>query len=93
LLSNFQLVVKNHRECYDIKMIDWSKCAAVERHPEKVSGEWLFRGTRLPISALFENLEEGASPAQFVEWFDGATLEQVRVVLHFVATESSSATA
>ena len=71
-----------------LKMIDWSKCAAVERHPERVSGAWVFRGTRLPLTSLFENLEEGASPAQFVEWFDGASLEHVRAVLHFVANES-----
>jgi uncharacterized protein (DUF433 family) len=73
-------------------MIDWSKCSAVERHPERVSGAWVFRGTRLPISTLFENLEKGASPAQFVEWFDGATIDQVRAVLHFVKYEASTTT-
>jgi uncharacterized protein (DUF433 family) len=72
-----------------IPMIDWSRCSAVERHPERVGGAWVFRGTRLPLASLFENLEEGASPQQFVEWFDGASLEQVRAVLSFVATESS----
>ncbi len=71
-------------------MIDWSKCSAVERHLERVSGAWVFRGTRLPISTLFENLEEGASPAQFVEWFDGATIDQVRTVLHFVKNQAST---
>jgi uncharacterized protein (DUF433 family) len=73
-------------------MIDWSKCSAVERHPKRVSGAWVFRGTRLPISTLFENLQEGASPAQFVEWFDGATIDQVRAVLHFVKDEASTTT-
>jgi uncharacterized protein (DUF433 family) len=38
-------------------MIDWSSCAAVERDPERVSGTWVFRGTRVPVAALFENLE------------------------------------
>jgi uncharacterized protein (DUF433 family) len=71
-------------------MIDWSKCEAVERSPERVSGAWVFRGTRLPVSTLFENLEAGASPAQFVEWFDGASIEKVREVLSFVAHESSA---
>jgi uncharacterized protein (DUF433 family) len=71
-------------------MIDWSKCSAVEKHPDRVSGAWVFRGTRLPVSALFENLEGGASPSQFVEWFDGASLDQVRSVLNFVANESST---
>jgi uncharacterized protein (DUF433 family) len=71
-------------------MIVWSKCEAVERNPGRVSGAWVFRGTRLPVSALFENLEAGASPAQFVEWFDGASIEKVREVLSFVAHESSA---
>ena len=71
-------------------MIDWSKCSAVERHSEKVAGAWVFRGTRLPVSALFENLEAGASPSQFVEWFDGADLAQVREVLSYVAAETIS---
>jgi uncharacterized protein (DUF433 family) len=55
-----------------------------------MSGAWVFRGTRLPISSLFENLEAGASPAQFVEWFDGVSIEEVREVLHFVAKETSA---
>ena len=42
-------------------MMDWSTCAAVERDPERVSGAWTFRGTRVPITALFENLEDGVA--------------------------------
>jgi uncharacterized protein (DUF433 family) len=66
-------------------MIDWSTCQAVERDPERMSGAWLFRGSRLPISTLFENLEDGASVTDFVEWFQGVTLEQVQAVLHHAA--------
>ena len=73
-------------------MIDWSSCPAVERNPERVSGAWVFLGTRVPIAALFENLEDGASASQFVEWFPGVTLEQVRAVLDHVA-KSALATA
>ena len=62
-------------------MIDWSTCAAVERDPDRVSGAWVFRGTWIPAAALFENLEDGALASQFVEWFPGVTLEQVRAVL------------
>ena len=62
-------------------MLDWSSCSAVERDPERVSGAWVFRGTRVPVSALFENLEDGVQITQFVEWFPGVTIEQVRVVL------------
>jgi len=73
-------------------MIDWSSCPAVERDPELVSGAWVFRGTRVPVAALFENLEDGAQIAQFVDWFPGVTLEQVRAVLEHAA-RSSLATA
>ena len=66
-------------------MIDWSLCQAVERDPARCSGAWVFRGTRVPVAALFENLEDGALVGQFVEWFPGVTLEQVRAVLEHAA--------
>jgi uncharacterized protein (DUF433 family) len=69
-------------------MIDWSSCPAVERHAERVSGAWVFRDTRVPVAALFENLEDGASVSQFVEWFPGVTLEQARAVLEHAARSS-----
>jgi uncharacterized protein (DUF433 family) len=69
-------------------MIDWSTCRAVERDPERVSGAWVFRGTRVPVSARFENLGDGALVSQFVEWFPGVTLDQVRTVLDHAAKGS-----
>lgn len=62
-------------------MLDWSKCTAVERVPGKVGGVCLFKGTRVPVSALFENLEGGARVDEFLEWFPGVTREQVDAVL------------
>ena len=62
-------------------MLDWSSCTAVERDSRRVSGEWVFRDTRVPVSALFENLEDGAQTAQFLEWFPGVTDQQVRSIL------------
>lgn len=53
----------------------------MERSPEKVSGEWLFKGTRIPVRALFENLEGGARIDDFLEWFPGVSREQVELVL------------
>jgi hypothetical protein len=50
-------------------MLDWSQCPAVERSPDRVSGAWVFRGTRVPVVALFENLESGARVEEFLEWF------------------------
>ena len=62
-------------------MLDWSRCPAVERVPGKVGGVWLFKGTRVPVSALFENIEGGARVDDFLEWFPGVTREQVDAVL------------
>ena len=66
-------------------MIDWSACSAVERDPQRVSGAWVFRGTRIPVSALFQNLEDGAQVSDFVEWFPGVTPQQARIVLEHAA--------
>lgn len=66
-------------------MNDWTDCLAVERGPGKVSGTWVFRGTRVPVSALFENLEDGAQLSEFVSWFPGVTLDQARMVLAHTA--------
>ncbi len=66
-------------------MIDWSTCTAVERDHERVSGSWVFRGTRVPVAALFENLEDGARVDQFVQWFPGVSPGQVRAVLEHAA--------
>jgi uncharacterized protein (DUF433 family) len=62
-------------------MLDWSRCPAVERQPGKVGGAWLFKGTRVPVRALFENLESGARLDEFLEWFPGVAKEQVEAVL------------
>ena len=62
-------------------MTTWNACPAVERDPERVSGAWVFRGTRVPVSALFENLRDGATIDQFLELFPGVEREQLLVVL------------
>ncbi len=66
-------------------MLDWSTCPAVERDPQKVSGAWVFRGTRVPVSALFENLEGGATVDQFLQWFPGVARQQTDAVLEHAA--------
>jgi uncharacterized protein (DUF433 family) len=65
--------------------LDWSQCPAVESVPGKVSGAWVFRGTRMPVATVFENLEDGMSIDELVETFDGLTREQIQSVLEFVA--------
>ena len=65
--------------------LDWAQCPAVESVPGKVSGAWVLKGTRMPVSAIFENLEAGASIDDIMQWFDGLDREQVKAVLAFAA--------
>ncbi len=64
--------------------LDWSQCPAVESVPGKVSGAWVFRGTRLPVATVFENLEDGMTIEEVMEQFD-VTREQINAVLEFTA--------
>lgn len=68
-------------------MTDWSGCPAVEQNPNVVSGAWVFRGTRVPIRALFENLRDGATVDEFLEWFSDVRHEQVLAVLDHEARQ------
>ncbi len=74
---------------YGKPALDWSQCEAVESVPGKVSGAWVFRGTRIPVATVFENLEDGLGIDEIVRMFDGLTREQareqVRAVLDFAA--------
>ena len=62
----------------------------VEQSSDKVSGAWLFKGTRVPVRALFENLEGGATVDQFLEWFPGVNREHVVAVLEFAEQSLAS---
>lgn len=64
-------------------MLDWKQCSAIEQTAEKVSGAWLFKGTRVPVKALFENLGDGATVQEFLKWFPGVSREQIMAVLEF----------
>ena len=66
-------------------MMKWSGCAEVEQTVGKVSGAWVFTGTRIPLEALFENLACGATIHEFVEWFPGVSEHQVITVLTYQA--------
>jgi uncharacterized protein (DUF433 family) len=65
-------------------VLDWTQCAAVESVPGRLGGAWVFRGTRMPVSAVFENLEAGASVDEIMDQFD-VTREQIQAVLEFAA--------
>jgi uncharacterized protein (DUF433 family) len=69
-------------------ILDWSQCSAVESIPGKRSGAWVFRGTRMPVSTVFENLQD-MSVDELVEEF-GVTREQVEAVLQFVAQSAEA---
>ena len=64
--------------------LDWSQCPEVESVPGKVSGAWVFRGTRMPVATVFENLEADSSIEEIIEQFH-ATREQIQAVIEFAA--------
>jgi uncharacterized protein (DUF433 family) len=72
-------------------MIDWSSCPSVELNPDWVSGAWVFRGTRVPVVALFENLEDGVSINEFIGLFPGVDLVHARSVLKHIAKSTIAA--
>lgn len=65
--------------------LDWTQCPEVESVPGKLSGAWVLKDTRMPVSAIFENLEAGANIDDILEWFDGLKREQVQAVIEFAA--------
>ena len=73
--------------------LDWSRCAAVERVPERVGGAWIFRNSRLPVAVVFENLEDGVTIDELVEIYEGLTREMVEAVLDFAARSLSASPA
>ena len=73
------------RRALQSTMLDWARCNAVERASDRLSGAWTFKGTRVPVKALFENLEDGATVEQFLQWFPGVTRGQVEAVLEHTA--------
>jgi uncharacterized protein (DUF433 family) len=64
--------------------INWSECPVLESIPGKVSGAWVFRGTRVPVSAILKNLKD-LSVNEVIEEFPSVTRDQVRAVLDFIA--------
>ncbi|MGB6310301.1 MAG: DUF433 domain-containing protein [Steroidobacteraceae bacterium] len=63
--------------------LDWSQCPVVESVPGKVSGAWVLKGTRMPVSVIFENIESGASIDDIMQWYDGLDREQIKGVIEF----------
>lgn len=72
------------KEGKNMASLDWSQCPAVESVPGRLSGAWVFRDTRMPVSAVFENLEAGATIDEITEWFH-ISKEQIIEVLEFAA--------
>ena len=71
--------------------LDWSQCRAVESIPGKVSGAWVLRDTRMPVSVIFENLEYGAPIEEIIENYH-VTREEVQAVLEFAAQSAAPPT-
>jgi len=72
--------------------LDWSQCPLVESIPGKLSGAWVLKGTRMPVSAILENLAAGANIDDIMQWFDGLDREQVKAVITFAREFNPSKT-
>ena len=68
-----------------LEILHWEDCPAVESHPDRLSGVLVFAGTRVPISSLFNNLQDGATIDDFLEWFPGVERQKVKAVLGHLA--------
>ena len=64
--------------------LDWSQCSAVESVADRRNGEWVFKGTRMPVATIFENLELDTAIDEIIEQYD-VTREQIQAVLEFAA--------
>ena len=69
-------------------LLDWSQCPSVESVPGRLSGAWVLRDTRMPISVIFENLEYGSSIEEIIENY-GVTRDQIQSVLGFAARSAA----
>ncbi|MFN0100454.1 MAG: DUF433 domain-containing protein [Bryobacteraceae bacterium] len=76
---------------FAVAALDWSQCPAVESVPGKVGGAWVFKDTRMPVSAVFENLEDGVTLDELIELYHGLTRNQVEAVLDFAARSLETA--
>jgi len=76
------------RKDKNMATIDWFQCSAVESVPGRVSGAWVLRDTRMPVSVIFENLEYGSSIEEIIENY-GVTREQIQAVLDFAAKSAA----
>lgn len=70
-------------------MQDWDGIPEIECDPDILSGAWVFRNTRIPVAALFENLRDGATVEEFLDWFPGVTYSQVKAVLNLMTAYST----
>lgn len=61
-------------------MMKWQTCPKVSRNHQVVSGDYVFKGTRVPVRTLFENIEDGATVDDFLDWFPGVNRSQVEAV-------------
>jgi uncharacterized protein (DUF433 family) len=69
--------------------LDWSKCPVAERNPEIMSGAWVLRGTRMPVSGVIENIQAGATIDDVMEWFDGLDRDAVEAVVAFAGLDQN----
>jgi uncharacterized protein (DUF433 family) len=71
-------------------VIDWSRCPELESRPDTQGGAWVFRGTRVPVTAILRNLSE-LSVSELSDEFPTVRREQIEALLEFIARSAESA--
>lgn len=69
--------------------MNWSGCELVEVIPGKVSGQPLFRGTRILADTIVEDYELGSPIKEIAENYPALTTESIRALLSFAEAHRS----
>jgi len=65
--------------------IDWHQCPDVESVPDRMSGAWVVKGTRVPAQAVIDNADDGYTAEQIVaDIYPSLPVEPTRRVIEFV---------
>ena len=55
----------------------------LDANPEIIGGAVRFRGTRVPVQALIDTLDDGDGIEEFLDGYPGVTREQAEAVIHW----------
>ncbi len=60
-------------------------------HPQVISGAVRFKGTRVPVQALIDTLDDGEGIEAFLDGYPGVSREQAEAVIHWEQNQARRA--